>query len=141
MLSVHTTMLGCTQLQRGTQLVCKPACRRARSRQHRTSALLRQFANAAIAEPLIVPFEKDAEHLSAWTPDSWKQRTAHQQPNYTDEKRLTDAVDIIARMPPLVFAGECRNLQIRLAKCATGEAFLVQGKNYPKRRSCTARSA
>ena len=30
-------------------------------------------------------------------------------------------------MPPLVFAGECRNLQERLAKCAAGEAFIVQG--------------
>lgn len=30
-------------------------------------------------------------------------------------------------MPPLVFAGECRRLQERLAKAATGEAFIVQG--------------
>lgn len=30
-------------------------------------------------------------------------------------------------MPPLVFAGECRTLQSRLAKCVTGEAFLLQG--------------
>ena len=37
------------------------------------------------------------------------------------------AVAEIARMPPLVFAGESRNLQERLAKCAVGEAFLVQG--------------
>jgi 3-deoxy-7-phosphoheptulonate synthase len=30
-------------------------------------------------------------------------------------------------MPPLVFAGECRNLQAELAKCASGEAFMLQG--------------
>lgn len=33
----------------------------------------------------------------------------------------------IASFPPLVFAGECRTLQERLAKCATGEAFILQG--------------
>lgn len=33
----------------------------------------------------------------------------------------------IASMPPLVFAGECRNLQASLAKCAVGDAFIVQG--------------
>ncbi|EIE21053.1 3-deoxy-D-arabino-heptulosonate 7-phosphate synthetase [Coccomyxa subellipsoidea C-169] len=76
---------------------------------------------------MVVPFEPDSDHLAAWKPESWKQRTAHQQPNYQDQQKLTDAVDIIARMPPLVFAGECRNLQTRLAKCATGEAFLMQG--------------
>lgn len=40
---------------------------------------------------------------------------------------LQSATSEIARMPPLVFAGECRTLQSRLAKCVTGEAFLLQG--------------
>ena len=43
------------------------------------------------------------------------------------QAELEKAVAEISRMPPLVFAGECRNLQARLAKCATGEAFMVQG--------------
>ena len=34
----------------------------------------------------------------------------------------------IASFPPLVFAGECRTLQARLAKCATGEAFILQAR-------------
>ena len=33
----------------------------------------------------------------------------------------------LSSMPPLVFAGECRTLQSRLAQAAAGEAFLVQG--------------
>lgn len=37
------------------------------------------------------------------------------------------AIDEIAAMPPLVFAGECRILQDRLAAAAAGEAFIVQG--------------
>jgi 3-deoxy-7-phosphoheptulonate synthase len=30
-------------------------------------------------------------------------------------------------MPPLIFAGECRTLQSRLAKAAVGEAFVITG--------------
>ena len=41
--------------------------------------------------------------------------------------KLKGAVADIARMPPLVFAGEARNLQARLAQCAAGEAFMLQG--------------
>ena len=125
MLSLHLTVVGPVLSLSGTRLVSKPAP--SRTRRHQTRAFLRERSAGTIAPPIIVPFEKDSEHLSAWKPESWRQRKAHQQPNYTDSKSLTDAVDIIARMPPLVFAGECRNLQSRLAKCATGEAFLMQG--------------
>ena len=50
----------------------------------------------------------------------------------------------IARLPPLVFAGECRTLQARLAKCASGEAFLLQGErereqNTEERRMASRR--
>lgn len=43
------------------------------------------------------------------------------------QERLAESVADIARMPPLVFAGEARTLQAHLAKCAAGEAFLLQG--------------
>ena len=52
----------------------------------------------------------------------------HQQPEYPDAAAVKEAAGELARMPPLVFAGECRNLQARLAKCATGESFWLQGK-------------
>lgn len=86
-----------------------------------------QPVRAVVDTRIHLPFQKDAEHLAQWSPKSWKGRTAHQQPNYPDRARLEAAVETIARMPPLVFAGECRTLQARLAKCATGEAFLLQG--------------
>lgn len=75
----------------------------------------------------MVPFSKDSDHLQAWGPDSWRNYPALQQPNYPDKAALESAVAEIARMPPLVFAGECRTLQERLAACAAGDAFLVQG--------------
>lgn len=43
------------------------------------------------------------------------------------QEELQKAVAEIESMPPLVFAGECRTLQERLARAAAGEAFIVQG--------------
>lgn len=42
------------------------------------------------------------------------------------QEEVKKACAEIASFPPLVFAGECRTLQSRLAKCATGEAFILQ---------------
>ena len=64
---------------------------------------------------------------SGWHPDSWRHKTALQQPSYPDQAALKASVAEIARMPPLVFAGEARSLQERLAACSRGEAFLLQG--------------
>ena len=127
MQALDLPLAGCRLPLGGTRLVCKSPCRQSPCRRQQTRGFLRQRSIKAIAEPLVLPFEKESEHLAAWHPQSWRQLKAHQQPNYQDEKKLKEAVEIISRMPPLVFAGECRNLQSRLAKCATGEAFLVQG--------------
>ena len=62
-----------------------------------------------------------------WSPTSWRSKPIVQQPTYPDPAVLKTALEEIARMPPLIFAGECRSLQSRLAKCATGEAFILQG--------------
>lgn len=114
-----------------SSLSTKVPCGRAtRIRPQATRGLLRQRSIKAVIEPPVLPFEKDAEHLSQWRPESWRQLKAHQQPNYQDQEKLRDAVETITRMPPLVFAGECRNLQSRLAKCAAGEAFLLQGEHF-----------
>lgn len=42
------------------------------------------------------------------------------------QEEVKKACAEIGSFPPLVFAGECRTLQARLAKCATGEAFILQ---------------
>lgn len=111
----------------GTPVAVKTACRRTHFPRHQTRAILRQHSPRPVAQPINPPFLRESEHLTAWTPESWQQFQAHQQPNYTDVQKVTDALETISRLPALVFAGECRNLQSRLAKCATGEAFLVQG--------------
>jgi 3-deoxy-7-phosphoheptulonate synthase len=48
-------------------------------------------------------------------------------PAYPDPEKLSAAEARLARMPPLVFAGEARNLKKKLARVAAGEAFLFQG--------------
>ena len=62
-----------------------------------------------------------------WTPDSWRKKPAEQMPDYGDAKALAEAEDILARSPPLVFAGEARDLKAQLAEAAEGKAFLLQG--------------
>ena len=63
----------------------------------------------------------------SWTPDSWRTRPVLQMPQYPDAKALADVEAQLATFPPLVFAGEARNLKKALARVARGEAFLLQG--------------
>ena len=65
--------------------------------------------------------------MSLWTPDSWKNHTALQMPEYPDAARLQQVEADLSRQPPLVFAGEVRALTSQLANVADGKAFLLQG--------------
>jgi len=62
-----------------------------------------------------------------WTPDSWRNKPIRQVPEYRDQQALTEVERQLATFPPLVFAGEARNLKRALARVAAGEAFLLQG--------------
>ncbi len=62
-----------------------------------------------------------------WTPDSWRAFPARQLPEYPDPKRLRAVESQLATYPPLVFAGEVRELRSALAAAAAGEAFVLQG--------------
>lgn len=61
-----------------------------------------------------------------WAPASWRNFPAQQQPEYPDPQAVKDTLTQLGAYPPLIFAGECRTLQSRLAKAAIGEAFIVQ---------------
>ncbi len=58
-----------------------------------------------------------------WTPDSWRARPVKQIPDFPDAKGLAEVEAQLATFPPLVFAGEARNLKKALARVAAGEAF------------------
>ncbi|NII60156.1 class II 3-deoxy-7-phosphoheptulonate synthase [Sphingomonas aerolata] len=62
-----------------------------------------------------------------WAPDSWTTHEARQLPSYPDAGALDAATAQLATFPPLVFAGEARNLTASLAEVAAGKAFLLQG--------------
>ena len=61
----------------------------------------------------------------AWTPGSWRLRDAAQQPRWPDPDALELVLGRVARLPPLVFAGEVRSLQGLLARVAAGHGFLL----------------
>lgn len=65
--------------------------------------------------------------MQNWTPNSWRNLPIVQQPEYPDQAALKQVEETLSTMPPLVFAGEIRNLQSHLAEVANGNAFLVQG--------------
>jgi len=61
-----------------------------------------------------------------WTPDSWRRHPALQQPEWPDAAAADAARERLKGSPPLVFAGEARDLQDRLAQALAGKAFLLQ---------------
>lgn len=63
---------------------------------------------------------------TTWRPESWRERPAAQQPTWPDEGALEATLKALSAMPPLVFAGEARQLQGALAEVAAGRAFLLQ---------------
>ena len=62
-----------------------------------------------------------------WSPNSWRAKKAKHIPHYQDEEELNDVLFKIAKYPPLVFAGEARMLENKLAEVSNGKAFLLQG--------------
>jgi 3-deoxy-7-phosphoheptulonate synthase len=63
---------------------------------------------------------------ATWTPSSWRERPARHQPEWPDAGVASDVVAHLGALPPLVFAGEARELQSSLGEVAAGRAFLLQ---------------
>src|SRR4051794_1055172 len=61
-----------------------------------------------------------------WTPSTWRERPAEQQPDWPDAAAVEQVEKRLAGLPPLVFAGEARNLTTALGEVAGGRAFLLQ---------------
>ena len=65
--------------------------------------------------------------MERWTPSGWRHKPIEQTPVYRDSAALAAVERQLAGFPPLVFAGEARNLTRALADVAAGKAFLLQG--------------
>jgi 3-deoxy-7-phosphoheptulonate synthase len=61
-----------------------------------------------------------------WSPSSWRSFPALHQPEWPSEERVEAARARLATVPPLVFAGEARQLRESLAEAVAGRAFLLQ---------------
>lgn len=63
---------------------------------------------------------------STWTPSSWRELPASQQPEWPDSAALAAVRERLRMLPPLVFAGEARALLAALGEVCEGRAFLLQ---------------
>jgi 3-deoxy-7-phosphoheptulonate synthase len=61
-----------------------------------------------------------------WSPSSWGDREALQQPEWPDRARVEEVKRTLHALPPLVFAGEARQVRAALGEVAAGRAFLLQ---------------
>ena len=65
--------------------------------------------------------------MSKWSINSWRGYKAKHIPEYPDKSELEKTESQLKTYPPLVFAGEARDLKRHLAKVSEGKAFLLQG--------------
>jgi len=68
-----------------------------------------------------------------WSPGSWRQREARQQPAYRDPAALAAAERALAGRPPLVALAEIDALAAALARAQAGRAFLLQAGDCAER--------
>jgi len=66
-----------------------------------------------------------ADTRTDWTPGSWRVLVADQQPDWPDPSAVDAVAAEIKAMPPLVFAGEARQLRRALGEVAAGRGFLL----------------
>ncbi len=62
-----------------------------------------------------------------WEKSAWRNKPRVQMPDYPDADALAAVEGQLRQYPPLVFAGEARDLKRQLGEAAQGRAFLLQG--------------
>ena len=65
--------------------------------------------------------------MTKWSINSWRNFGAKHLPEYPDAEKLKSTETLLKTYPPLVFAGEVRELKRNLARVSEGKAFLLQG--------------
>jgi 3-deoxy-7-phosphoheptulonate synthase len=62
-----------------------------------------------------------------WIKNSWRSKIINQIPKYDNLDKLNEVENKLEKLAPIVFAGECDNLQSSLAKISVGQGFLLIG--------------
>ncbi len=65
--------------------------------------------------------------LPEWSPRSWHEKVAAQQPVYPDSQAVERVTKELANLPPLVTSWEIEALKSQLAGAARGDVFMLQG--------------
>lgn len=65
--------------------------------------------------------------MTYWSPTSWQSRPIQQEVNYPCEEALTEVIDKLSTLPPLVSIGEIHQLKQKLAEASLGKRFILQG--------------
>lgn len=78
------------------------------------------------ADPSKTP-SKVSLNPGRWSIDTWQSKPVIQLPEYPNKDELAAVLKTIESFPPIVFAGEARHLEEKLADAAVGRAFLLQG--------------
>lgn len=102
------------------------------SHRRRAASISAVHAADPSRNPSVVEKPKPASsplpaQTAKWSIESWKSKKALQLPEYPDKKDLEAVLKTIESFPPIVFAGEARHLEEKLADAAMGRAFLLQG--------------
>jgi 3-deoxy-7-phosphoheptulonate synthase len=98
------------------------------SKSHGVPAAAKTLAPTVAPEKEAPPAAAPAPKAHAkWAVDSWRSKKALQLPEYPNAAELEAVLKTIEAFPPIVFAGEARHLEERLADAAMGRAFLLQG--------------
>ncbi|MCW5983218.1 MAG: 3-deoxy-7-phosphoheptulonate synthase class II [Bryobacteraceae bacterium] len=71
--------------------------------------------------------------MTEWSPRSWREKPALQQPVYSSPQQLEGVLGELAALPPLVTPWEVSALKTQLAGAARGESFLLQGGDCAER--------
>ncbi len=61
------------------------------------------------------------------SPLIWPDLPAAQQPDWPDKTQVAAVREQLSKLPPLVFAGECDQLQKLMGQAANGQAFVLMG--------------
>jgi 3-deoxy-7-phosphoheptulonate synthase len=69
---------------------------------------------------------KDMDRTT-WQPDSWQHHPASQQPDYRDAAQVSNVLERLAALPPLVTSWEVEALREHIARAQEGQAFVLQG--------------
>ena len=73
-----------------------------------------------------------------WQPESYREKTAKQQPEYETPEHLDEILSGLSTLPPVVFPGEVDRLKSSLAEAAQGRCFVLQGGDCVERfEDCT----